>query len=79
MPIYEYRCRKCGHEFDLLVRSAADERKAACPGCQGHQVEKRLSTFAARVAGNAGCGAGPASDACQQCCSANAGCPMRGQ
>ena len=50
MPIYEYRCRKCERAFDVLVRNADDEREARCPDCQGRQVERVLSVFAARSA-----------------------------
>ena len=43
MPLYEYRCMGCGHEFELLVR-AGD--KPACPSCAGIDLEQRLSLFA---------------------------------
>ena len=33
MPIYEYVCRKCGHEFGQLIRSSGDEKSLACPEC----------------------------------------------
>ena len=32
MPIYEYECRACGHQFEQLVRTGDTP---ACPSCQG--------------------------------------------
>jgi putative FmdB family regulatory protein len=44
MPLYEYRCLGCGHEFELLVLSASP--RAACPSCAGESLERLLSMFA---------------------------------
>ncbi len=43
MPIYEYQCRDCKQEFELLVRS---DTRLACPGCDSTQLDKQLSVFA---------------------------------
>ncbi len=48
MPIYEYRCERCGDEFELLLASSASP--ARCPGCSSSRVKKRFSLFA--VAGS---------------------------
>ena len=40
MPIYEYECRACHHEFELLVLPTTTP---ACPACQGAKLEKLLS------------------------------------
>jgi putative FmdB family regulatory protein len=34
MPTYEYRCRDCGHTFDV-VQPMADEPLTVCPVCGG--------------------------------------------
>jgi putative FmdB family regulatory protein len=47
MPIFEYRCGKCGQVSDFLEKSAADSRHA-CPRCGGRKMEKLFSTFSAR-------------------------------
>lgn len=43
MPIYEYACRTCGHEFETLVRSDAAPN---CPSCRSTDLAKKLSVFA---------------------------------
>jgi putative FmdB family regulatory protein len=48
MPLYDFRCRGCGHEFEALVRPGDDG--AACPACKGRDVERLLSTFAVSYA-----------------------------
>jgi putative FmdB family regulatory protein len=42
MPIYEYRCRACQHQFEALVRH---NESAQCPACQSADLEKLLSMF----------------------------------
>jgi putative FmdB family regulatory protein len=48
MPLYEYTCEKCDHEFELLIRSSSDE--PACPTCGTTKVVKQLSVPAAHSA-----------------------------
>ncbi|HVB47683.1 MAG TPA: zinc ribbon domain-containing protein [Burkholderiales bacterium] len=43
MPIYEYACNKCGHEFETLVRSGS---VPDCSSCRSTDLEKKLSVFA---------------------------------
>lgn len=44
MPIYEYSCHDCGHDFEALVRSSTVPE---CPACHSPKLEKQLSVFAA--------------------------------
>ena len=37
MPIYEYACKACGHEFETLVLG---ETKPECPSCQSRDLER---------------------------------------
>jgi putative FmdB family regulatory protein len=34
MPVYEYRCRACGHQFDIQ-QSFSDDALTVCPECSG--------------------------------------------
>ncbi len=42
MPIYEYKCQKCGHKFEKLVFG---KEKIKCPKCQSNILKKLFSTF----------------------------------
>ncbi len=53
MPMYEYRCRRCGAKYEQLRRIADADRDLQCPYCGADEVERLLSAFA--TAG--GCGA----------------------
>jgi putative FmdB family regulatory protein len=43
MPIFEYVCKECQHEFEALIFG---QQKAACPKCQSKKLEPQLSVFA---------------------------------
>lgn len=51
MPIYEFRCSKCGEFFELLVFPGD---VPACPQCGDRKVEKAMSACVARTSGEAG-------------------------
>lgn len=40
MPIYEYRCTDCGHQFEVSQRMS-DDSLTECPVCQG-EIQKVL-------------------------------------
>ena len=44
MPIFEYVCRECENQFELLVQGTT---KIECPSCQSDALDKQLSVFAA--------------------------------
>jgi len=41
MPIFDYACQDCGHQFETWVRKR--EELPACPECEGREVEKLFS------------------------------------
>ena len=43
MPIFEYICQECRHEFETLVFG---RDKAKCPKCQSQKLSPQLSVFA---------------------------------
>lgn len=42
MPIYEYRCPDCGHQFDALQK-ISDDPLTQCPSCEAGNVKKLIS------------------------------------
>lgn len=40
MPIFEYRCRACGQDFELLVLASTT---VACTSCGASDLERRVS------------------------------------
>jgi putative FmdB family regulatory protein len=50
VPLYEYKCKKCGHRFERIqTYSAADPTE--CPVCQG-EVERMISAPNAHFKGS---------------------------
>jgi putative FmdB family regulatory protein len=46
MPIYEFKCRKCDHRFEVLRLSSGGFKNIECPKCESKDVGKEMSTFA---------------------------------
>ena len=58
MPIFEYRCEECGHQFERIVfRSDVD---VSCPICRSERTEKLVSSFAMSGASQKSAGSGAA-------------------
>jgi putative FmdB family regulatory protein len=50
MPLYEYRCKECGHRFEKIQSfSASDEKE--CPLCKS-EVERLISAPAVHFSGS---------------------------
>ncbi|MCX8052331.1 MAG: zinc ribbon domain-containing protein [Armatimonadetes bacterium] len=72
MPIYEYYCKHCDRQFELLTTiSRADQ--VLCPICGSSEVKRLISMFSARSSGSngsssslSGC-AGCMSGSCKSC------------
>jgi putative FmdB family regulatory protein len=48
MPLYEFKCKDCGLNFDKLVSLSEASKKQVCPHCGGKNTKKQLSVFAAK-------------------------------
>jgi putative FmdB family regulatory protein len=64
MPLYEYRCRDCDHDFELLVRESTT---LECPACHGQSLDKQLSVFAVGADGRSSAGRAEATGPCGTC------------
>jgi putative FmdB family regulatory protein len=50
MPIYEYRCDNCGHEFETIQKVSEDPLKT-CPACSEETLRKKISASGFRLKG----------------------------
>jgi putative FmdB family regulatory protein len=48
MPIFEYICQKCNHQFEALIYG---DQKAECPKCHARKLAQQLSVFAVSTKG----------------------------
>ena len=51
MPLYEYRCEACGHQFERIQRFS-DDPVSVCPSCGSGPVVKLLSSPAIQFKGS---------------------------
>jgi putative FmdB family regulatory protein len=42
MPIFEYVCQECDHQFEAIVQGS---QKAHCPKCASKKLEQQISRF----------------------------------
>ena len=47
MPLFDFNCRSCGHQFEALVRAG---QAPVCPACGAPDPERQLSAFAVKTA-----------------------------
>ncbi len=50
MPIYEYQCQACRHQFEKLQK-ISDKPLSICPACQKPELKKMVSAAAFRLKG----------------------------
>jgi putative FmdB family regulatory protein len=48
VPIYEYQCRGCQHQFEQLVRTGD---VPTCPACRSTELERSISAFGVSTPG----------------------------
>lgn len=69
VPIYEFRCRECGHRFEKLCPMGEDGKNLQCPKCGAGTPKRIMSAFSAQgTEGAAGSGCGTCSSSnCSSC------------
>ncbi len=75
MPLYEYRCEKCEHDFEKLIYQTDEE--VFCPRCHG-RVRKLMSAFTVEVPDEA-CAKlprGERRELCTECRHGGSSCPL---
>lgn len=50
MPIYEYRCKHCGHELEA-IRKLSEPPLTFCPACETEGLKKKISAAVFRLRG----------------------------
>ena len=50
MPIYEYQCQACGHEYEALQK-LSDAPLTDCPACNKPELVKKISAAGFRLKG----------------------------
>ncbi|AEF95144.1 regulatory protein, FmdB family [Desulfotomaculum nigrificans CO-1-SRB] len=68
MPIYEFRCTKCGHKFAKLSPLGETGANLNCPSCQAPAPRRVMSGF---VANNPDSLYGSRGDSCTGCTAKN--------
>ena len=50
MPIYEYQCQSCGHQFDV-IQKVSDEKLTICPKCNEKKLKKLVTSAGFKLKG----------------------------
>lgn len=50
MPIYEYQCQSCGHEYEALQK-ISEPPLIECPACKKPDLAKKISAAGFRLKG----------------------------
>jgi putative FmdB family regulatory protein len=56
MPIFEYKCQKCGETFESFSQRATVTKRPVCPTCGSKDAERLFSVFSGRGEESGGCG-----------------------
>ena len=50
MPIYEYQCESCGHQFDI-IQKVSDDKLEICPKCNEPKLKKLVTAAGFKLKG----------------------------
>jgi putative FmdB family regulatory protein len=64
MPIFEYVCKDCDHQFEALVYG---KQKVECPKCQSNKLSRQLSVFAVTATAKGSASTPSSAGACGAC------------
>ena len=75
MPMYEYKCRDCGHTSEVLRPMRDADAAVDCEACGSGKTGRIHSVFSPATSQSAG-DAAPMGD-CSQCPGAGGSCPYK--
>ena len=68
MPVYDYKCRKCGAVFEKFLRTLSAAGSVKCEKCGSAKVEKLVSCCAISSGGKSeSAGTSKSSHSCGSC------------
>jgi len=73
MPLFEYKCRKCGKIGEILV-STYDKEVPKCASCASTELEKLISAVNVGCSSGGGCEIGGDCPSAGSCDMAGGGC-----
>lgn len=56
MPLFDYECQDCHHQFSELRKIAEKDAPIACPSCNKEETKRLVSAFAFGGGGSKGGG-----------------------
>jgi putative FmdB family regulatory protein len=51
MPLYEYVCESCDHQFEAMQTMSTKPEDTTCPKCQTGNNRRIMSSFASKIVG----------------------------
>ncbi len=54
MPIYEFVCQDCEHEFETLVKNREEVDSLRCPQCNSPRIKRLMSVTGAIITDGGG-------------------------
>lgn len=52
MPLYEYHCDACDHQFEVRQSMTTNSEETSCPQCQATKSRRLMSSFASQIKGD---------------------------
>ncbi len=73
MPMYEYRCDKCGSRYEVLHIGPEKIEDVVCPDCRSSEHHKLMSAPNMSMTGSSGSSGDPAPSCNGGCCGGSCG------
>ncbi len=74
MPIFEYKCKKCGETIEVLVKSSKEKLSLKCTKCGSENLEKLMSAPSFNIKGDQKFNTATRCGNASPCCGADVPC-----